>query len=167
MACQNTANATSTSTSKCTSISNSDFKFYSNINLIPVQEISRNGKPGLKFGSSSAARQSTLDKFVVIPSNNSSKLKFTDGFHGNNSNSNNDGDEINGVAECYDIETLNGCLQIDPEAAKTWIYPGFLNIVLSSNIILQFSLVCQFHFLLNIFILCWSVGLWDVIRGEK
>ncbi|CAA3017902.1 DEAD-box ATP-dependent RNA helicase FANCM isoform X2 [Olea europaea subsp. europaea] len=123
MACQNTANATSTSTSKCTSISSSDFKFNSNINLIPVQEISRNGKPGLKFGSSSAARQSTLDKFVVIPSNNSSKLKFTDGFHGNNSNSNNDGDEINGVAECYDIETLNGCLQIDPEAAKTWIYP--------------------------------------------
>ncbi|CAI9754308.1 unnamed protein product [Fraxinus pennsylvanica] len=121
MACQNTANVTSTS--KCTSTYNSDFKFNSNISLIPVQEISRNGKPSLKFGSSSAARQSTLDKFVVIPSNNSSKLEFTDGFRGNNSNSNNNGDEIKGVTECYDIEMLNGCVQIDPEAAKTWIYP--------------------------------------------
>ncbi|KAL2520154.1 DEAD/DEAH box RNA helicase family protein [Forsythia ovata] len=124
VACQNTANGTSTNKS---TISNSKFEFDSNanINSSPVQEIPKEGKPTWKFSSSSSSstRQSTLDKFIGIVSNNSNKSDFQDRFGKNNSNANNNGDDMKGVAECSGIEMLNGCIQIDPEAAKTWIYP--------------------------------------------
>ncbi|KAL3641437.1 hypothetical protein CASFOL_016405 [Castilleja foliolosa] len=97
-------------------------------NLDPVREMQRKGKNDVKFNSVSSTRQSTLDKFIGISSGNSKKpvenLEFSNGSRRNVSNDDDIVDKNGGnVAECEYIEMLNGFVNIDPEAAKTWIYP--------------------------------------------
>ncbi|KAL3643016.1 hypothetical protein CASFOL_013831 [Castilleja foliolosa] len=90
----------------------------------------RKGKNDVRFSSVSSTRQSTLDKFIGLSSGNSKKpvenSEFSNGSRRNVSNDDDIVDKNGGnVAECEYIEMLNGFVNIDPEAAKTWIYPGF------------------------------------------
>ncbi|KAL6525255.1 hypothetical protein OROMI_030848 [Orobanche minor] len=95
--------------------------------LDPVREGQKRGNFDLKHGSFSSTRQSTLDKFIGISSGNSKKpvgkVEFSKGESRNNSNYGEDIVDRNGsrVAECEYNE--NGFVNIDPEAAKSWIYP--------------------------------------------
>ena len=102
-----------------------------------IQETHKNSVPNQSnfayFASSS--RQLTLDRFIgIVPrnSNGHQREKHCNGFlknKNNNFNSNcqinvgNSGEGQKGQAE--DEEENVGFVKIDPEAAKTWIYPGF------------------------------------------
>lgn len=85
------------------------------------------------------SRQSTLDKFIGFASRNSngpqkdnySKSKFVNNNNNYRSIISDDGGEEKGPAE-NEWENV-GFVKIDPEAAKTWIYPG-----------LFFSFLCFF-----------------------
>ncbi|KAL3654352.1 hypothetical protein CASFOL_004033 [Castilleja foliolosa] len=99
-------------------------------NSDPVRKMHRKGKNDVRFSSVSSTRQSTLDKFIGLSSGNSKKpvenSEFSDGSRRNVSNDDDIVDKNGGnVAECEYIEMLNGFVNIDPEAAKTWIYPDF------------------------------------------
>ncbi|GFP81410.1 fanconi anemia group m protein homolog [Phtheirospermum japonicum] len=113
-----------------TSISNFNSSFNHNPQnyLDPVREMQSKGKNDVKFSSVSSTRQSTLDKFVGLSSGNSKKpmgnSEFPNGSRRNVSNDDVIVDKNGGnVAEGEYIEMLNGFVNIDPEAAKTWIYP--------------------------------------------
>ncbi|KAL6492806.1 hypothetical protein OROGR_032565 [Orobanche gracilis] len=95
--------------------------------LDPVREGQKRGNFDLKHGSFSSTRQSTLDKFIGVSSGNSKKpvgkVEVSKGVSQNNCNYAEDIVHRNGkgVAECEYNE--NGCVKIDHEAAKSWIYP--------------------------------------------
>lgn len=96
----------------------------------PDQEMRKRGKFEVNFSSAPSTRQTTLDKFIGVSSCNSRKFEEKAGFScgqrmnngiGNNMSwDKNDG----GVDESDDNEKLNVFVEIDAEAAKTWIYPG-------------------------------------------
>ncbi|KAK6116697.1 hypothetical protein DH2020_049579 [Rehmannia glutinosa] len=120
VACQATADE------KSTSISNFNSSFNCNPQnfLDPAQGVQKKGR----FDAVSSTRQTTLDKFIGVSSSISKKsvekAELSNGLRSNNSSGNNIVyNNGGGVAECEDIEMLNGFMKIDPEAAKTWIYP--------------------------------------------
>lgn len=95
----------------------------------PDQEMRKRGRFDVNFSSSSSTRQTTLDKFIGVSRSNSMKFEEKEGFSRGQRKNNGFGNNIcdkngGGVAECEDIEKLNVFVEIDAEAAKTWIYPG-------------------------------------------
>lgn len=97
--------------------------------LNPIQAMQKNGKHHVNINSISSSRQSTLDIFIGVSSINEKKLlgkiELSDEVRGNTINDRQTDDRNSGDgAECEDMEVLNGFVKIDPEAAKTWIYPG-------------------------------------------
>lgn len=119
---------TSTSTSKFFP----SFSCEQEMVLNPAQEMRKNGKFDFKSISVSSTRQTTLDRFIGVSSSDSRKLvekaECSNGLQVNNRNGIGIGiDDKNsgGVADCDDIEMFNGFAKIDPEAAKSWIYPGY------------------------------------------
>lgn len=96
----------------------------------PAQEMRKKGNFDIKSNSVSSTRQTTLDRFIGVSSSDSRKLvgkvECSNGLQGNNRNGVGIGDKNGGgVADFEDNEMLNGFVQIDPEAAKSWIYPGY------------------------------------------
>lgn len=95
----------------------------------PDQEMRKRGKFEVNFSSASSTRQTTLDKFIGVSSCNSRKFEekaaFSCGQRMNNSTGNNTWDKNGGgVGGSDENEKFNVFVEIDAEAAKTWIYPG-------------------------------------------
>ncbi|GER37833.1 ATP-dependent DNA helicase MPH1 [Striga asiatica] len=94
----------------------------------PSEELQRKGKIDVNYSSLSSTRQSTLDNFIGVSSGNSKKfLGKVESSNGLARNNGSGGYAVcengGGVAECEYAEMVNRCVAIDPEAAKTWIYP--------------------------------------------
>ncbi|KAH6765134.1 hypothetical protein C2S51_016383 [Perilla frutescens var. frutescens] len=93
----------------------------------PDEEMRKKVKFDANFSSISSTRQTTLDRFIGGSSSNSRKFeetaRFSRGLRINNSNVSNIRENGGGVGWCEETEKLNTFVKIDPEAAKTWIYP--------------------------------------------
>ncbi|CAA0809880.1 DEAD/DEAH box RNA helicase family protein [Striga hermonthica] len=94
----------------------------------PSGELQIKGKIDANYSSLSSTRQSTLDNFIGVSSGNSKK--FFGKVESSNGLARENGsggyavcENGGGVAECEYAEMVNRCVAIDPEAAKTWIYP--------------------------------------------
>lgn len=99
----------------------------------PSTSVHKKGNLNAGFASfPSTTKQSTLDRFI---GNSGSKPQEEVGVYSNINY--NDGNGNGGVVECEGVEAPNEFVKIDPEAAKTWIYPGC------------FCFSKQFHFLLH------------------
>ncbi|XP_051139283.1 DEAD-box ATP-dependent RNA helicase FANCM [Andrographis paniculata] len=112
------------------STSNSDFSLKRDSGKVmnSVQEMQQKGDFRAHCSSVSLARQSTLDRFIGVAPGNSKKsvgkAECSYQVRGNNGDGNVFGDNNANGSGYGDIEMINGVVRIDPEAAKTWIYPA-------------------------------------------
>ncbi|XP_073275949.1 DEAD-box ATP-dependent RNA helicase FANCM isoform X2 [Primulina huaijiensis] len=86
----------------------------------PVQETCRKGEC---IATISSTRQTTLDKFIGVSASNLMQSMEKAEFSNIVSYGDVTGDNNRVVSECEDIEMSSTFVKIDPEAAKTWVYP--------------------------------------------
>ncbi|XP_073052699.1 DEAD-box ATP-dependent RNA helicase FANCM isoform X1 [Primulina eburnea] len=86
----------------------------------PVQETRRKGEC---IATISSTRQTTLDKFIGVSASNLKQCTEKAEFSNSVSYGDVTGDNNRGVSECEGIEMNSTFVKIDPEAAKTWVYP--------------------------------------------